>query len=245
MKSTNDQNEIQPSNILLKTNWASSIKLLSVKDRSDVLTNIFNYHTGEELVPLSKVAQLFFHNAVEVFDYNRKKYESQVAANRENGKKGGRRNEKHQNNPMGSFGIPNNPDGFFENPENPKDKARDIVKENDRDKEKYIDIDDDIERDIVTGRIKETDPRFEYYWMLKFDDLLEIKHDTVKDQEERRFVLYSNLFHKKLGRENFSKLIFQSKSEETSILIRTHMLDQSQIENIRFRMVYFLKKILK
>jgi hypothetical protein len=137
MKATKNENEINPSNILLKLNWSSSIEILNDKEKSTILTNIFRYHTGGDLVPMSKAASLFFAGATDVFDYNIEKYQQKVEGNRINGRKGGRPKIKK---PSGLINNPNNPDGFFQNPNNPKDKEIDKSKEKDRDIDKTKDI---------------------------------------------------------------------------------------------------------
>lgn len=63
-------------------------------------------------------------------------YEKKVAANRENGKSGGR--------PKKTQEYPNNPSGFIEtqpNPNNLKEKDKDKDKEKDKDKDKEMDKD--------------------------------------------------------------------------------------------------------
>jgi hypothetical protein len=232
MENKNQSKEIQVSNILLKINWASSIELLNDKERSSILTNIFNYHTDKPLVKLSKSANMLFSSMIEVFEFNKVRYQKKVEANIENGKKGGRMKKN-----------PTNPNGLIENPENPKEK----------DKSKGIDrdivtvTDEDTERDISTGRIKETDPRFEKYYMQKFIELLNINPDSLSDRDERMYAQRANHYHRKLGPENFSKLIFQFKSEDAKVLI-----DQYDLENnldtfdfIRYNMIGYLRKLVK
>ncbi len=112
-----------PPNILMKVSWAKQLRFLTVEDKAAVLTNIFNYYTGDDLVEMNPVGEMFFASATEVFDYNISKYEDTVKLNRIKGKKGGRPPKETQDNPT----------GLLENPNNLKEK--DIVKEKDKVKE--------------------------------------------------------------------------------------------------------------
>jgi hypothetical protein len=121
----NDNNEAapigMPPQILMKVSWSKHLKFLTVEDKAAVFTNIFNYYTGDDLVGMNPVAEMFFATATELFDYNINKYEETVKLNRIKGKKGGRPSKETQNNPT----------GLLENPNNlkEKDKAKEIVKE--------------------------------------------------------------------------------------------------------------------
>jgi hypothetical protein len=130
-----ETNELRPQNILMKISWAESIKLLNNKERSDILINIFNFHTGDELVKMTKASSLFFASAVDTFNYNIQKYQQKVETNRKNGLGGGR--PKKQNNPK-------NPTGSSGIPENPKEKEREIGKEKNIEIKNYI---NEIERE--------------------------------------------------------------------------------------------------
>lgn len=243
MKTENQSRETLPTNILLKLSWDTSIKMLSIKERGEVFTNIFNYHTGEELLPLSKMAQMFFSNAIEVFEYNIGKYQSKVIANRENGLKGGRPRLQENQNPKGASGNPINPNGFLENPNNHKDKGPDKGKGKDTDRV----IDCDTEKDIVTGRIKETDPRFRIYYLEKFKNLLDVIPDTLSNQDDRTYVQRANLLHRKLGLEVFSKLIFEPQSEEAQEIINApeFKLNLSDLDFVRYHMIGCLRRLVK
>lgn len=241
MKKENKSKELLPTNILLKMSWNTSIKMLSIKERGEVLTNIFNYHTGEKLLPLSKMAQMFFSTAIEVFEYNIEKYQSKVSANRENGLKGGRPKLNSRNKTKDASGNPNNPEGFAENPNNPKDKARDKVIDTSKA------IDSDTEKEIVTGRIKESDPRFRTYYMEKFKYLLNVDPNSISNPDDRIYVQRANHLHRKLGPEFFSKLIFEPQSEEALALINNpeKKFNLPDLDFVRYHMIGFLRRLVK
>ena len=112
----NDNNEEapigMPPQILMKVSWSKQLKFLTVEDKASVFTNIFNYYTGDDLVEMNPVAEMFFATATELFDYNINKYEETVKLNRIKGKKGGRPPKETRNNPT----------GLLENPKNLKEK---------------------------------------------------------------------------------------------------------------------------
>ena len=112
----NDNNEEapigMPPQILMKVSWSKQLKFLTVEDKAAVFTNIFNYYTGDDLVQMNPVAEMFFATATELFDYNINKYEETVKLNRIKGKKGGRPPKETRNNPT----------GLLENPKNLKEK---------------------------------------------------------------------------------------------------------------------------
>ena len=97
-----------PPNILMKVSWAKQLRFLTVEDKAAVFTNMFNYYTGDALVEMNPVAEMFFATATELFDYNINKYEDTVKLNRIKGKKGGRPPKETRNNPTGLLGNPNN-----------------------------------------------------------------------------------------------------------------------------------------
>ena len=117
-----------PPNILMKVSWSKQLKFLSNKDRAALFTNIFHYYTGEALVKMTPLAEMFFATATEVFDYNISKYEDTVKLNRIKGKKGGRPPKETQDNPT----------GLLENPNNLKEKEKDKAKEKEKLKDKEI-----------------------------------------------------------------------------------------------------------
>ncbi len=108
----NDNNEEapigMPPQILMKVSWSKQLKFLTVEDKASVFTNIFNYYTGDDLVEMNPVAEMFFATATELFDYNINKYEETVKLNRIKGKKGGRPSKETRNNPTGLLENPNN-----------------------------------------------------------------------------------------------------------------------------------------
>ena len=50
---------LQPPNILIKVSLSKDLKFLSNDDKAAIFTNMFNYHTGTELVDMSNIAEMF------------------------------------------------------------------------------------------------------------------------------------------------------------------------------------------
>ena len=69
---------LQPPNMLIKISLSKDLKFLSNDDKAAIFTNMFNYHTGTELVAMSDIAEMFFSRLVEVFEYNIYNYQDVV-----------------------------------------------------------------------------------------------------------------------------------------------------------------------
>ncbi len=235
MKEKTIENGINPSNILLKLNWCTSIEMLNDKEKSSILTNIFRYHTGKDLVPMTKAASLFFSSATDVFDYNIEKYKQKVEGNRINGRKGGRPKIK---NPSG---LINNPDGFFENPENLKDKVIDIGKEKDREIDKTIDKGIIIEKDKSNRNL---DIKIKYQ---KFKKIFEMDCDQLKQIDDKEFCANVKELVGLVGWTQFFNLILGSSLIDALEIINILGISnfESRIVEIRKHHNYFLEKLVK
>lgn len=227
MRKEEFENEINPKNILLKLNWAASIEILNDKEKSAVLTNIFRYHKGDDLVPMSKAANLFFAGARDVFDYNIEKYQQKVQDNRINGRKGGRPKIKN----------PKNPDGFFNNPENPKEKEIDRFKDND----KVIDTIKASDKSSIT--LNEIDKLNDE----KYKKIYQIEFDQLTEYDDKVFCAHVKELVDQVGWEQFYYLISGTglnDAVEQLDNLGLKKLEYSLI-NIRKHHTYFLKKLVK
>ena len=180
----NDNNEEapigMPPQILMKVSWSKHLKFLTVEDKAAVFTNMFNYYTGDALVEMNPVAEMFFATATELFDYNINKYEDTVKLNRIKGKKGGRPPKETRNNPT----------GLLENPNNLKEKVKDKAKEIVKEKEIVID----------SSSIKQ--------YQNKIRKIIEIDFRSLPDQQSKFFCYDVIELVEKLGWARFDVIMF-------------------------------------
>jgi len=113
-----------------------SIKHLTDDNLGKLTRAVFEYHNNREL-KLEPEVQMALNFLKKQFKLDQRKWEKKVAAQRENGKKGGR--------PKSSVGVdseeekPNQSHGYFKNPTKPKKAEK--GKEKEKEKEKVnIDI---------------------------------------------------------------------------------------------------------
>ena len=125
----------RPSFLIYKADY-DSIKNLSDQNLGKLFRAIFEYHNDKEL-KLEPEVQMALNFLKKQFKLDQRKWEKKVAAQRANGKKGGR--------PKSSDGIdsgeekPNQTHGNFKNPTKPKKAEK--GKEKEKEKEKVnIDI---------------------------------------------------------------------------------------------------------
>jgi len=85
---------ITPPNMLIKVSSLKKLKFLNIEERGILFTNIFHFHTGDNLVDMNPLTEMLFTDLVEVFEFNMIKYQSVVERNIVNGKKGGRKKRK-------------------------------------------------------------------------------------------------------------------------------------------------------
>ena len=90
-------------------NWKDQIDLLDDQELRRFVINLIKYHSGEQVEHGPKVELAVWLGILPALKINEKKYNEKVAANRENGKLGGRPPKtKNDENPS-------NPDGFCQN----------------------------------------------------------------------------------------------------------------------------------
>ena len=219
----NDNNEEapigMPPQILMKVSWSKQLKFLTVEDKAAVFTNIFNYYTGEDLVEMNPVAEMFFATAAELFEYNINKYEETVKLNRIKGKKGGRPPKETRNNPT----------GLLENPNNLKEKVKDKAKEIVKEKEIVID----------SSSIKQ--------YQNKIRKIIEIDFRTLPDQESKFFCYDVIELVEKLGWSRFDLIVFGTPAKDiTSVLSAYNLIElEQQVKSTRRNYSYFIDKLIE
>ncbi len=208
-----------PPNILMKVSWAKQLRFLTVEDKAAVFTNMFNYYTGDALVEMNPVAEMFFATATELFDYNINKYEDTVKLNRIKGKKGGRPPKETRNNPT----------GLLENPNNLKEKEKDKAKAIDKANEKEIDKPDiRIEKE-------------------KFRKIAEIDFRTIPDMESKYFCYDVLELVEKLGWARFDLLMFGAGAKEVPEVLNDFNLIELEpiITKTKRSYNFYFNKLLK
>ena len=127
----------RPSFLIYKADY-DSIKNLSDQNLGKLFRAIFEYHNDKEL-KLEPEVQMALNFLKKQFKLDQRKWEKKVAAQRDNGKKGGR--------PKSSVGVdseeekPNQSHGYFKNPTKPKKAEKGKEKGKEKEKEKVnIDI---------------------------------------------------------------------------------------------------------
>lgn len=121
---------MQKNSFLIYHEYREHLKLLTDEQRGQLLMALIDYSEAGEIPELDGITQMAFSFIRSQMDRDNEKYESRVAANRENGKKGGRPKK-----PKGNTENQKNPLVFSkteQNPENPiKSNDKDNVKEKD------------------------------------------------------------------------------------------------------------------
>lgn len=210
-----------PPNILMKVSWAKQLRFLTVEDKAAVFTNMFNYYTGDALVEMNPVAEMFFATATELFDYNINKYEDTVKLNRIKGKKGGRPPKETRNNPT----------GLLENPNNLKEKEKE--KEKAKEKEKLKD-----------KEIEKPDIKLERE---KFRKIAEIDFRTIPDMESKYFCYDVLELVEKLGWARFDLLMFGTGAKEVPEVLNDFNLIELEpiITKTKRSYNFYFNKLLK
>ena len=245
--SNNQTDDLLPSNILIKLSSANKLHLLSQKDRGVILTNIFHFHTGDELMEMTPIAKMFFMDLTEVFEFNKKKYAEVVKRNRMNGSKNTSKKLKSQNNPLGSVGIPSDT----------KDKAED--KAEGKVEDKFIDLDklrsnsrvDDKQTNRITAdasttttdnikqRNNEAKQNYENIYYLDFK--------TIKDPSDKYFCYDVGELVDKLGWNRFYYLALGSKIDSIPEILNEYSLPElkDKMTNVINNSSYYFNKLLK
>ena len=78
------------NSFVLYTEYQKHIKRLTLEQRGQLLTAIFEYASGEDLTEMDAVTEMAFSFIQSDIDKNAEKYQQTVEARREAGKKGGR-----------------------------------------------------------------------------------------------------------------------------------------------------------
>ncbi len=217
---------LQPPNILIKVSLSKDLKFLSNDDKAAIFTNMFNYHTGTELVDMSNIAEMFFSRVVEEFKYNIYNYQEVVKKNRKNGRKGGRPNKKTQNIPT----------VISENPNNLKD--RDIVNVREIDKPNATEITKPNATTIGTAETKQ--------YQEKFRKVIDIDFRNIPDLESKHFCYDVIDLNEKLGWSRFDVLIFGTSKKEVPAVLAEYNFPELEagVIGIKRSYNYFLNKLI-
>ena len=208
-----------PPNILMKVSWSKHLKFLSNEDRAALFTNIFHYYTGDVLVEMTPIAEMFFATAAELFDFNIGKYADVVIKNRENGKKHVGKTKETQNNPM----------GFSETQNNLKEKEREKEKE----KSKY--------------NIKETNNASTMQYKEKFREIVNIDFKTLPDMESKYFCYDVIELVEKLGWARFDVIMFGTALKDLAGVLTDYNLIELEAAAAKTKRSYnfFIDKLIK
>ena len=178
----------RPSFLIYKADY-DSIKNLSDQNLGKLFRAIFEYHNDKEL-KLEPEVQMALNFLKKQFQLDHIKWEKKVAAQRANGKKGGR--------PKSSDGIdsgeekPNQTHGNFKNPTKPKKAEKE--KEKGKEKEKVnIDIKMATPRKLAKNEINniENKENLNKVWKTIFSDIW--KQDSkIKEMYENKLSEFEN-----------------------------------------------------
>ena len=123
-----DDKSERPSFLMYKADYPS-IKHLTDENLGKLTRAVFEYHNNREL-KLEPEVQMALNFLKKQFKLDQRKWEKKVAAQRDNGKKGGR--------PKSSVGVdseeekPNQSHGYFKNPTKPKKAEKGKEKEKEK-----------------------------------------------------------------------------------------------------------------
>jgi hypothetical protein len=206
-----------PPNILMKVSWSKHLKFLSNEDRAALFTNIFHYYTGDVLVDMTPIAEMFFATATELFDFNIGKYGDVVIKNRENGKKHIGKTKETQNNPMGFSETQNN------------------LKEKEREKEKSKD------------NIKETNNASAMQYKEKFREIVDIDFRTITDMDFKYFCYDVIELVEKLGWARFDVIMFGTALKDLAGVLTDYNLIELEAAAAKTKRSYnfFIDKLIK
>ena len=208
-----------PPNILMKVSWSKHLKFLSNEDRAALFTNIFHYYTGENLVEMTPIAEMFFATATELFDFNIGKYGDVVIKNRENGKKHVGKTKETQNNPV----------GFSETQNNLKEKER--VKEKEKTKD----------------NIKETNNSSAMQYKDKFREIVSIDFNTLTEMESKYFCYDVIELVEKLGWARFDVIMFGTALKDLAGVLTDYNLIELEAAAAKTKRSYnfYIDKLIK
>jgi hypothetical protein len=263
MEHTNENNPNTPPNVLIKIASFKKLKFLSMEERGILITNVYHYHSGDDLLEMTPLTEMLFTDLAEVFEYNKLKYKSIVERNRENGKKNLGKNKKEPK-------TQNNPLGFIDNPKETKDivkpKAilKDISKEETIIKEEIkikVDV-KDVEKEKVIERENELDINPQnlvdiqinrslfdintksYNSIEKIKALVKLDINPIFDYESSRFIKNCKTLVKSSGWEAFYEIILNSEAKELPALLDLYKpeLSKETILDMRTNLFFYLSK---
>ena len=137
---------IGKSSFLLYFNFAKQLRMLTLEERGEVITAIFDYaEHGKTEEKLSERSALVFSFISDVLDRDRRVYESRCDRNRENGKRGGRPTKKSTATAEPYFSEKT--ERFFKKPKK-ADTDNDTDTETDTETETDTDTDTENEKEI-------------------------------------------------------------------------------------------------
>jgi hypothetical protein len=208
-----------PPNILMKVSWSKHLKFLSNEDRAALFTNIFHYYTGDVLVDMTPIAEMFFATATELFDFNIGKYGDVVIKNRENGKKHVGKTKETQNNPV----------SFSETQNNLKEKEK--VKEKEKSKD----------------NIKETNNASAMQYKEKFREIVNIDFKTITDMDFKYFCYDVIELVEKLGWARFDVIMFGTALKDLAGVLTDYNLNELEAAAAKTKRSYnfYIDKLIK
>ena len=252
MEHTNANAPKTPTNILIKKSTLKKLNFLTIEERGILFTNIFHFHSGDDLLEMTPITEMVYIDLAEVFEYNSNKYEKVVERNRENGKKNLGKNKK---GPV----TQNNPLGITDNPEEAKDKTieKAVVKEKAPLKEKGIEkvINKENEIDVYKENpvdIQLNRSRFDidtksYNSIEKIKAIVQLDISPIFDYESSRFIKNCKTLVNSSGWEGFYKIILNSEAKEVPALFELYKpeLSKETILDMRTNLVFYLSKFDK
>ena len=176
-----DDKSERPSFLMYKADYPS-IKHLTDENLGKLTRAVFEYHNNREL-KLEPEVQMALNFLKKQFKLDQRKWEKKVAAQRANGKKGGR--------PKSSDGIdageekPNQTHGYFKNPTKPKKAEKGKGKEKEKEKVN-IDIKRATPRKLAKLEINNIENKEDLI------DLWEIKYSDTWKQDSKIKGMYEN-----------------------------------------------------
>lgn len=251
MEHTNTNPPKTPTNILIKKSTLKKLNFLTIEERGILFTNIFHFHSGDDLLEMTPITEMLYIDLAEVFEYNSNKYEKVVERNRENGKKNVGKNKKEpitQNNPL----------GFSDNPKEAKDKVieKAIAKEkapvkavvnekvNVKEKENEIDVYKENPVDIQLNRSRFDIDTKSYNSIEKIKAIVQLDISPIFDYESSRFINNCKSLVNSSGWKGFYEIILNSEANELPALLDLYKpeLGKETIIDLRTNLFFYLSK---
>jgi hypothetical protein len=272
MEHENENNTDTPPNALIKITSFKKLKFLSMEERGILITNVYHYHLGDDLLEMTPLTEMFFTDLAEVFEFNKLKYKATVERNRENGKKNLGKNKKEPK-------TQNNPLGYIDNPEETKDKnifkpkpktknifkpkpitkniskeetiikedVKDFEKEKVIERENELDINQQNPVDIQINRSLFDINTKSYNSIEKIKAIVKLDINPIFDYESSRFIKNCKTLVKSSGWEGFYEIILNSEAKELPALFDLYKpeLSKETILDLRTNLFFYLGKFNK